>query len=99
MLGLQIMAYVHQLLQEVVMRSNDRAAQRKIILDTLRERSLTTIEARERFGIMHPGGRVLELRKQGYNIITHWANENDASGQIHRVAHYILISSKKGRGV
>ena len=66
------------------------AAQRQAILDHLASASLTTIYSRDRLGIMHPGGRVAELRKLGYKIVTYWAWEPGASGKMHRVARYVL---------
>lgn len=72
------------------------ARQRKIILAYLLEGNhLTTIYAREHMGIMHPGGRVLELRDEGRNIRTHWAYERDTAGNKHRIASYVLIRSKE----
>lgn len=56
--------------------------------------SLTTLEARNELGIMHPGGRVLELRKQGYRITTFWTTEYDVSSQAHRVARYVLLNGR-----
>jgi len=48
----------------------DRATQRGAILDILKRRgSITTLEAR-RLGTMHPGGRVMELRRRGHRILT-----------------------------
>ncbi len=78
------------------MPNNNREAQRKLILYVLSHGSLTTLEAREKLGIMHPGGRISELRKRGHNIITHWTTETDASGQAHRVARYVLMN-KRGK--
>ncbi len=54
--------------------------------------SLTTFEARDKLGIMHPGGRILELRRQGYWITTHWSTDYDPLGQAHRVACYVLLN-------
>ncbi len=66
------------------------------ILKYLREEGpLTTIFARETLGIMHPGGRVQELRKQGYNILTYECVESDASKTQHRVAKYVLMNKRE----
>jgi hypothetical protein len=59
-----------------------RLSQRQKILEWLRQNPLTTIEARQLLGIMHPAGRVQELRELGYNIITY---------KEHRVARYVLL--------
>src|SRR5580704_14093664 len=50
---------------------------------------LSTIQARNEYGILHPGGRVMELRKKGYKIQTHWISEPDSNGVNHRVGLYI----------
>lgn len=50
---------------------------------------LSTIQARNEYGILHPGGRVRELRKKGYQIQTHWISESDSNGVMHRVGLYV----------
>lgn len=50
---------------------------------------LSTIQARNEYGILHPGGRVMELRRKGYRIDTHWVNEPDSNGVNHRIGLYI----------
>lgn len=55
---------------------------------------LSTIEAREHHGIMHPGGRVLELREKGYLIDTDRVTEPDSNGIMHRIGLYVY----KGKG-
>lgn len=49
---------------------NSVSAQRKRLLDALRENPIDTIEARSLLGVLHPAGRVRELRLRGYNIRT-----------------------------
>ncbi|MFZ2289906.1 MAG: helix-turn-helix domain-containing protein [Halopseudomonas yangmingensis] len=42
--------------------------------------------------IMHPGGRVMELRRQGHEIITDLIAIRDRDGRRHiKVARYVLI--------
>jgi hypothetical protein len=65
------------------------AAQRRRILEYLQLDTLTTLQARS-MGIMHPGARVMELRKQGHEIITEWVMEYCPGGVRHRVALYRL---------
>ncbi|HAT8370927.1 helix-turn-helix domain-containing protein [Legionella pneumophila serogroup 1] len=50
---------------------------------------LSTIEARNKYGILHPGGRMMELRKKGHIIHTHWIYETDSNGVHHRVGLYV----------
>ena len=80
--------------------NNSVENQRLEILNWLEQnKSLTTFEARTNLGIMHPGGRIFELRKQGYQIITHWSIEHDSLNKPHRVARYILLPGKyRGTG-
>ena len=67
--------------------------QRLAILSYLqRGKRLTTLYARQEFGIMHPAARVMELRKVGYNIITHKCRELDSAGVRHSVAEYVLLN-------
>jgi len=75
---------------------NSRAGQRLAILKYLQEHgSLTTLQARDELGIMSPASRVLELREQGYNIITHWTTSEDRTGTKHREAKYVLFNRDK----
>ena len=56
---------------------------------------ITTIYAREHLNVMHPGGRVHELRHDhGKNIQSIWSTEHDEAGHPHRVARYILFPGK-----
>jgi aspartate carbamoyltransferase catalytic subunit len=72
-------------------KAHDTAAQRAAMMDYLAEHGrMTTLQARAELGIMHPAGRVRELREQGINIVTAWKTENDTSGRPHRQALYLL---------
>lgn len=71
--------------------NNSNESQRQAILAWLYVRSLTTLEARQELDIMHPAGRVQELREQGHNIKTHWTIEDTGKGS-HRVARYVLLA-------
>ncbi len=53
---------------------------------------ITTLQARNELGIMHPAGRIKELREQGADIATYWRVELDAIGKKHRQAVYVLLS-------
>lgn len=70
--------------------ANDSAAQRKRLLEALRSRSLTTLEARRELDVMHPAARIMELRKQGYDIDTLRVPDLTAEGHTHNVARYLL---------
>ena len=65
--------------------------QRARMLERLRERPVSTIEARRDLDILHPAGRVMELRKVGHQIHTVTINEQTEHGRRHKVARYVLI--------
>lgn len=54
--------------------------------------SLTTQDLRQDLDIMHPAGRVKELRARGFDIQTHWDNYPTACGKMHRMARYVYVS-------
>lgn len=70
---------------------NSNQEQRLRMLEMLRKRPVSTIEARRDLDILHPAGRVLELRKDGHQISTITVNEQTECGKRHKVARYILI--------
>jgi hypothetical protein len=67
-----------------------KARQQRLILQALGDSGITSLEAREKFGILHCAGRVLELRKRGFNVITRKVRRYDAEGRPHSVALYLL---------
>lgn len=72
------------------------AAQRQRIGDyLLRHGSATTIDLRERCCAMHPAGRIKEMRRIGWNIVTVWTRDKDAQGNEHRCARYILTRTRE----
>lgn len=76
---------------------NSTAAQRtRLLLNLLKRDSLgiSTIQAREELDVMHPAGRVQELRNSGHNIKLVWSKEENAQGNSHRVGRYILFTGK-----
>ena len=74
------------------MRYLSNQVQRQKILDWLRRESLTTLQARKHLDVMHPAGRVKELKAQGFNIVTHWTVEHTDKAK-HRIARYVLLAS------
>lgn len=74
--------------------SSQRARLLKFFQSTPR---ISTMEAREVLGILHPGGRIMELRKKGYRIDTHWIEESDANGVNHRVGLYVYQGKLGGQ--
>ena len=77
--------------------SNSSSSQRaRILRHFLVCPRLSTIQAREQYGIMSPASRVLELRTQGYQIDTCWISEADANGVLHRVGSYVYKGKNRG---
>ena len=74
----------------VTPENNAASAQRARLLDALRRESFTTLEARRLFDVMHPAARIMELRRQGFNIVTVWTTDTTPEGNAHRVARYLL---------
>lgn len=57
---------------------------------------LSTLQARKELGILHPCGRIMELRRSGHKIDTHWIKEADSNGVLHRVGLYVYQGRKSG---
>lgn len=71
------------------------AAQRARLLVWLRERPISTVEARKYLDILAPAPRIYELRHdENFNILTHWCDEATDQGVTHRVARYVLHPGK-----
>ncbi len=65
--------------------------QRAIILNALLNGPKTTIELRHQYGIMQPAPRVLELKRQGHQIISQRVTRYTPDGVKHKaVARYTL---------
>jgi len=74
----------------------DGARQRATLLQHLTQYGqISTLEARERYGIMSPACRVLELRRAGHRIDTVRFRAPDANGQMHNQARYVLLRGAK----
>lgn len=73
---------------------NSTSAQRQRLLTALKKLGtlgISTLEARSKLDILHPSGRIKELRKLDYQILTIWSWERTTAGK-HRVARYILVA-------
>lgn len=72
---------------------NSVEAQRQRLMDHLLQYGSTdTIEARRDLDVLHPAGRIQELRKAGEPIQTIWTTALTEAGNVHRVARYILAA-------
>lgn len=69
---------------------NSTTAQRDRLLTALHDGPITTLQARIRLDVLHPGARIMELRKLGHRIATIWTTDLTSEGRPHRVAMYIL---------
>lgn len=73
-------------------KGNDAETQANRSLEALQVFfSLTTEDLRQDLDIMHPAGRIKELRRRGFNIQTHWENYPTASGKLHRMGRYVYM--------
>lgn len=67
----------------------DQKSQNKMVLDHLQSgRSLSPLEALERYGIFRLGARCYDLKKQGHRIVTEMVTKNQK-----RFASYRLEKS------
>ena len=78
------------------LRAGDAEAQRARVLDALRTGPKSTIQLRREWDVMAPAARVLELRRRGFEIVTHWVDEPTECGLLHRVASYLLARETGG---
>ena len=79
------------------MKAHSTDAQRTRLLERLRVRPCSTIEARHELDIVSPAPRVYELRhRSGHNIHTYWTTALNPGGRQHRVANYVLLSGNFG---
>lgn len=72
-------------------RGDSRESQRIRLHAALRRFAISTLEARKYLDIMHPAGRVQELRDEGCNVVTYRATEETGPGLRHRVGVYVLV--------
>lgn len=78
-------------------KGNDAVTQANRSLDAFQFlTSLTTQDLRQDLDIMHPAGRVKELRARGFDIQTHWDNYPTACGKKHRMARYVYMGRTEG---
>lgn len=73
-------------------KGNDSVTQANRLLEALQLlTSLTTQDLRQDLDIMHPAGRIKELRVRGFEIQTHWADYPTACGKKHHMARYVYM--------
>lgn len=64
--------------------------QRQDLIDELKKRDVSTIDARDELNIMHPAGRIKELREEGHNISIKLIWQDDKAGRPHKIGLYHL---------
>lgn len=72
-------------------QGNSTNAQRSRLLHRLRQRPVTTPEARHELDILSPAPRVLELRRRGFKIDMQRVPGLNSNGKVHNVGKYTLI--------
>ena len=68
------------------------------LLEALARYSINTFEAMRYLDVYHCPARILQLRKRGHNIITHWQTVVTEAGERHRVGLYVLNSGAGQHG-
>jgi hypothetical protein len=76
--------------------STSAKAQSARLLSALQKSSVSTIRARRSLDLIHPAGRVRELRNLGHEILMRWVWRQTECGEWHRVGLYTLKRSRKG---
>lgn len=77
------------------MNGNSSHDQRQRLLEALHRRPVSTLEARKEMDVLHPAARVMELRKQGIPVETHWTTQDTIDGRPHKVASYVLMAGQQ----
>lgn len=80
--------------------NNSTSSQRQRILKFFEneKRPLSTFFFRDA-GILHPGGRIKELRTIGHKILTYFVKEADSNGVFHRIGQYSYHGFKEVKNV
>lgn len=60
------------------------------LLEALSRYSIATFEAMRYLDVYHCPARILNLRKSGHRITTHWETVITEAGEKHRVGLYVL---------
>lgn len=85
-----------QNIKPVQFSDSSRSAQCERLLEGLTRGSLTTLDIRQGLDILHVGGRVHDLRKRGFHIVTTWVYQPTDNGRFHRVGLYALMPRRRG---
>jgi hypothetical protein len=69
---------------------SSKSQQQRLALALTYLGNITTIEARDYLDIMHPSGRIKELKEQGWLIISSRVRHIAPCGASHFIANYVL---------
>jgi len=73
---------------------NTAEHQRARLLEAMRLcAGITTLEATRYLDVIDPRARVVELRKDGYRIVTSWVSQPSECGRLHNVGLYTLAAN------
>ncbi|HDR9355958.1 TPA: helix-turn-helix domain-containing protein [Burkholderia vietnamiensis] len=73
---------------------NTAEHQRARLLEAMRLcAGITTLEATRYLDVIDPRARVVELRKEGYRIVTSWVCQPSECGRLHNVGLYTLTAN------
>lgn len=75
-------------------KGSDSDSQCRRLQAALERFPITTFEAMRFLDVYHVPARVLQLRKRGHDIVTHWKVIQTEAGEAHRVGLYVL---RRGR--
>ena len=79
--------------------TKSKATERTRIVDYLKKNhKFTTIDSREKLGVMNPAQRISELIKKGAPIGKDWTFQTDSTGARHRVRVYIWLGENSTQG-
>ena len=70
----------------------DPPTQITLLAAALKLFSISTFEISRFLDIYHPAGRIKDLRKRGYNILTVWTTAETEAGVPHRIGRYVLLA-------
>ena len=71
-------------------KGTDSRSQAARLLEALSRYPITTFEAMRYLDVYYCPARILELRRQGHNIITHWQTVVTEANERHRAGMYLL---------
>ena len=77
---------------KAMFKGSSAGVQCERLMMALARYSVTTYEAMRYLDVYHCPARVLQLRKRGYAITTHWEIVITESGDLHKVGRYVLDS-------